>query len=345
MAKSKPIVVLLLAASCSISAPAAEIAFKDRCRPRSSIVTLGDVAEIHSADAADALKLARVELFNAPAAAEKPPTYSYREIAELLRIRGVDLSQHELSGATQVTIEVAPVVQPATAVPPGDARAQEIVSAAIIDYLKGRISHDVQWKVEASVGDVAGIVQARVLQAPEFSASDLSAASGTHTFVLELRGNGNTWQRTVQARVSLPPLVVVASQALSKGTILRPEHLRLQPSPAPRTTGARPRPTGWLVRLEDAVGRELLQTVTAGQPLDEKSLRRPIVVTKGQLVTVVVTCEGVRIRTAARAKEHGALGDVIQVESTLDRKTYQVRVSGLGTVEVFVQPASLANSE
>ncbi|MBI1900470.1 MAG: flagellar basal body P-ring formation protein FlgA [Planctomycetia bacterium] len=345
MTKTHPILVICMCALVATSAAAAEIAFKERCRARSGAVTLGDVAEIHSADAAEAQKLARIELFDAPAA-EKPPTYSYREIAELLRVRGVDLSRHELSGATQVTVEAAAGIQAASAAPARDARAEGVASAAIMDYLQNHVSADVEWKIEtASGGDVAGAVQARVVNAPEFSASDLSAASGTHTFALELRGSGRTWQRNVEARVTLPPLAVVAAEALSKGTILRAEHLELQPAPVPKTTGTRPRPTGFLVRLEDAVGRELLQTVAAGQSLDEKMLRRPILVTKGELVTVSVTCEGVRIRTAARAKEDGAQGDVIQVESTLDRRTYQVRVSGLGTVEVFVQPASLANSE
>jgi flagella basal body P-ring formation protein FlgA len=57
-------------------------------------------------------------------------------------------------------------------------------------------------------------------------------------------------------------------------------------------------------------------------------------------VTVYAKAAGIRIHTTARAKEEGAMGDLVAVESVADRKTFTARVCGPRETEVFAQAAA-----
>jgi flagella basal body P-ring formation protein FlgA len=57
-------------------------------------------------------------------------------------------------------------------------------------------------------------------------------------------------------------------------------------------------------------------------------------VQQNDVVTVYARAAGVQVRTQARARDAGSLGDLIAVESISDRKTYFARVSGIQEVEV-----------
>ncbi len=71
---------------------AAELRLKAQCTPAAAIVTLGDVADIASADARQSATLAAIELFPAPAAGEEK-VVRVREIQDLLLLRGVNLAR------------------------------------------------------------------------------------------------------------------------------------------------------------------------------------------------------------------------------------------------------------
>ncbi len=66
-------------------------------------------------------------------------------------------------------------------------------------------------------------------------------------------------------------------------------------------------------------------------------LRPPLWVHRGDVVTVYANTAGIRIRTTARARDDGSQGELVAVESLLDRSTYYARVSGIREVEVFAR--------
>ena len=93
-------------------AAAAELRLRAQCNPAGPVVTLGDVAEIDSADARQTAALAAIELFPAPTAAEQR-IVRVREIQDLLLLRGVNLTEHRFSGSSEVTVQ-AVVARPAS---------------------------------------------------------------------------------------------------------------------------------------------------------------------------------------------------------------------------------------
>ena len=56
---------------------------------------------------------------------------------------------------------------------------------------------------------------------------------------------------------------------------------------------------------------------------------------RNEILTVKARVGGVCVSTDARARSDGSLGEVIQVESLQDRKSYYARVSGSREAEVY----------
>ena len=83
--------------------------------------------------------------------------------------------------------------------------------------------------------------------------------------------------------------------------------------------------------------KETTQSLTAGQVLSDRLLRSPTLVRRGEVVDVLSLSPGIRVRTKARARQEGGAGDVVEVESLFDRKTFLTRVSGLQQVEVYAR--------
>ena len=54
-------------------------------------------------------------------------------------------------------------------------------------------------------------------------------------------------------------------------------------------------------------------------------------------MTVYARSPGIRVRTVGRVRDNGSLGDLVAVESLLDRRTYFARVSNVREVEVYAR--------
>lgn len=132
------IVVLMIMPALAWSASqAAELRFRQQCSPHGSVVTLGDIAEIYSADPQQAGKLAAIELFPAPAAAQQR-VLQVREVQDLLSMRGINLAEHRFSGSSQIVLTSAgePVRADQSLTPSAVKRAHRRVQEAILQYLQ-----------------------------------------------------------------------------------------------------------------------------------------------------------------------------------------------------------------
>ena len=97
--------------------------------------------------------------------------------------------------------------------------------------------------------------------------------------------------------------------------------------------------------IVNVVGKEAVRSLPAGQPLDKNLIRAPLLVYSGEVVTVVGRNAGIVVRMPARARDNGSRGDLVTVESLLDRKTFLARVSDLHEVEVFAGASTTSPDE
>ena len=318
---------------------AAELRLRSQCRCRAAVVTLGDLAEIVTADARQADTLAAVELFPAPPAAQ-PRYVRIQEIQDLLALRGISPIEHRFSGAARVAVHAAQSshADAGRPLPPSVAtRANRLIRDAVMKYLRERVSSDYAWNVEVALDDgqvrsLAGVVQ-------DVSVTGGSPPwTGSQRFEATVYSPDGSRQFAFDARVVVRPAVVATVRSLSRGTVVGPGDVELRNlAPGEETVAG-------LRSIEEVIGMETTRAVPKGKVLPAESVRAPLLVRRGDVVTVHARSAGILVRTQARARENGSLGELVSVESLSDRKAYFARVTAVRGVEVYARSIRAAST-
>jgi len=331
-------VFLFLAAA---NATAAELRLKPQCVPAGPVVALGDVADIASTDARQTAALAAIELFPSPTSGEER-TVRVREIQDLLLLGGVNLVEHQLSGASEIVVSAAAARPRAPAARPvSTAELQRIkrrITDSLAKYLNEHSTSPQDWSIEFELTEANARPFADPI-APIEVAGGAAPWTGSQRFDVAVAGKNGTvpFTVTIDATVRVVAPVVVALRSLPRGAIVREGDVTLQRTPAADKV------PGTLHSLEEALGHELVRAVGAGLPVTTDTLRPPLAVHRGEVVTVVARAGGVRIRTNARAHDEGSVGELVAVESLTNRSTYYARVSNIREVEVYARPPQVEN--
>ena len=90
----------------------------------------------------------------------------------------------------------------------------------------------------------------------------------------------------------------------------------------------------------EVVGKEATQTLRAGSAILSTQVRSPLLVRRGERVSVRARAAGVVVRTYATAQQDGSLSDLIQVQALTGKERYAARVSGTRELEVFAAGAA-----
>jgi flagella basal body P-ring formation protein FlgA len=320
-------------------AAAAELRLRSQCAPAGQVVTLGDIADIGAIDAQQAAVLAAIELFPAPPSPEEK-TVRVREIQDLLLLRGVNLAEHQFTGSSEIVVHAAasrPRVAPQRPVSPAEVqRIKHRLCEAIAKYLNERSAGQQDLAVEFELSEA----NARLFvdsSAPLQVAGGIAPWTGPQQLEIATSGRHGSARVTISATVHVIAPIVVVLHAMGRGDVIRDGDVALQ-----KLASADKLP-GTLHAPEQAIGHELLRAVGAGMPVTSDALRQPLSVHRGEVVTVLARSGGIRIRTNARCREDGSVGELVAVESLSNRTAYYARVSGKREVEVFARPQQVEN--
>lgn len=316
-------------------ASAALFRLRARCQSSGAVVTLGDVAEISAADPRQADALAAIELFPAPPA-PRQRFVRLREIQDLLLLRGVNLAEHRFSGSSRVTVlgRGRPVENKAERpVSPWATRtANRRVIEGVVQYLQEYVSADPSWIVNVELDPS----RTRLLADPARAISITGGAppwTGPQRFELTVDAPEGAVRFPLDARVEISPALVVTARSLPRGTVIRAADVELQHA-APQD-----RRSEGFTSIDDVVGKETTRAILEGKVLPQESVRAPLLVRRGEVVTVYARNAGICVRTLGRARDNGSLGELVAVESLQDRTTYFARVSNVREVEVYARSA------
>jgi flagella basal body P-ring formation protein FlgA len=325
---------------------AAELRLRSQCIVDGSVVKLGDAAEVFSADRKEAERLAAVELFPAPVAPQQR-FLNVRELQDLLLLRGVNMAEHSFSGASQITIQtrgkvIAPPAHTETPQQPlslaATRKISERVCEAVAKYLKENAAADQSWKVEAELSEAEARLVSTASRTLIISGGE-PPWIGAQEFIVSVPAAKGPQQFRLDAQVTLPTTVVIASRSLGRGTLIRATDVELGHS-APGEGNASD-----FHDVAEVVGKETTRGIAAGKPLAQDSVRSQVLVRRGEVVTVYAHASGIRIRTMARAKDDGGENELVAVESLTDRSTFFARVSGIREVEVYARPPRSETSQ
>lgn len=173
----------------------------------------------------------------------------------------------------------------------------------------------------------------------------LSRAIGAGTVSIQPQGSGDrvplairvyegdrlVVSGSIRVGVEVRRAVLVASRPIARGDIVDADSTTRDQQWMPASaTPANP---------EEAMGQLARGPVRAGEVIGKRDIEPPIVVKRGDTVSVDCVCGGVVVRASLRAMESGREGDVIQFKALTSSKTViRARVSGPGVAVINAPP-------
>jgi len=141
-------------------------------------------------------------------------------------------------------------------------------------------------------------------------------------------GNPAARRVRITGRVFEITEVPVLGRRLLAGTVIREgdvQWIKLRTDRIQRDTITDPK---------DLIGLEATHSLRAGKPIQVAQVRRPLMVTKGSLVTMMLTGPTMLLTARGHAQESGGKGDVIRITNTQSKQLVEALVTGPGTVVV-----------
>ncbi len=365
----------LLALIISMSAAATaladvEIKLRGRAAPHGSVVRLGDVADISSDDRQQARQLGGLPLMPAPA----PGTERYlrtREIEDMLAAQGIEVGDFRFGGVDQVAIsatdasaasddggkvggkagdsagdDVRKPMNRHAAILAGfnserptkamdDSRAKELrqrLNRIVLKYLDAKTGRVDAWKVECDVVD-RELAKLNVATSDPVCQGGSEPWTGRQRFLMSFATADGQVQMPIFADVAPPAVpVVVAIRPIVHGDVIKAADIEMRTV----DSGSKMMSQRAVAEsVEKLIGMEARQSIQAGEIVFADQVQSPILVKRGDLITVTSQSGGIRVRTSALALKDGAHGELVQVESLGSRQKYDARIVGPREAAVF----------
>lgn len=92
----------------------------------------------------------------------------------------------------------------------------------------------------------------------------------------------------------------------------------------------------------NVAGQAARRMLRANTPLQTYDVKKPVLIKKGELVTVTYAADGIALTAQGQAQADAGLGDTVPVLNTRSRRTIDARVTGSGAATVVVPNANAA---
>jgi len=137
----------------------------------------------------------------------------------------------------------------------------------------------------------------------------------------------NSWTQYVHVRIiELEPVVVVKTN-LTRGEVIKAEHLRLEMKPKQFIR------TQYIQDESVLIGSRSKRNIRSGLPIVMSHI---CMVCKGDNVTIIAAIRGLRIKTTGVALEDGTLDELVRVKNKKSGKVLNARVDGVESVQVNI---------
>ncbi len=301
--------LVAIAAGMAGAAEAGRITVKRVAVVAGPTIKLGDLAALEGG----AVALADVELGPAPATGA-PRRLEGEAILRRLEEAGMDASATRYMIPATVRVE-----RESQEVPAAEIRTA-VMNVAADALPAGETIREID--VPGPVRIPAGDYEARV-------STSSHGRAGNRRFEVQLvRDEAVLATVPVTARTVARGSVVVAKKRLPRGTVLGPADLAVV------ERNQRDVPGDALTAPEQAIGMETKVALVPGTPLPRTAVAPPLVVKKGDLVTMVVETPVMKLTVAGEALEPGAVGAGIKVMNRSSKQTVAGKVIEHGLVLV-----------
>jgi flagellar basal body P-ring formation protein FlgA len=149
-------------------------------------------------------------------------------------------------------------------------------------------------------------------------------------FTLFLNVNGATGHQTLSLAGQVQEMMNVAalSQPLRRGDIIKVEDITTVRMPRARV------PANAVLDSKEIAGLAARNNLRANLPLSRKDFERPVMVARGDKVTLTFELPGMKLATRGQAMDEGAKGDVIDIMNLQSRRIVPAVITSRGQVRV-----------
>lgn len=152
---------------------------------------------------------------------------------------------------------------------------------------------------------------------------------GKANLALIVRVNGQVERNlTIPVEVEAIADTVVVLRALERGDVIGPDDVTVQKRDLSSLTGR------VYQSVDEVVGKRARVPVRANMPLRGEQLEKVPLVKSGQLVTILIENQAMRLTATGKARGNGAEGDIVKVQNLGSLKEVPARVVDAGTVQV-----------
>lgn len=134
------------------------------------------------------------------------------------------------------------------------------------------------------------------------------------------------WQREWSVRATVSAMVTVATRDVPANRALTQDDVAIERRRITDLAGAVSIP-------EDAIGQSSNRSLRSGQALHARWLAAPLLVRRGDSVTIVARNGGIEVQAAGEALEPGRQNQVVRVRNSNSGKIIRARVLDSGVVE------------
>jgi flagella basal body P-ring formation protein FlgA len=208
--------------------------------------------------------------------------------------------------------------------------SQSVPTEAIVAELKQELGSRLpggQSELTLDNADLRLLVPAGPPPAILVDAVTFDARSGRLTaYVTATAGDVTTDRIRVTGRVRRMLEMPVLTRLVAPGEMITARDIESIALPADRLTQS------FVIGPAELIGKTPKRSIRPGEPIRPSDIQTPIVIRRGELVTVVFQSATLLLTAQAKALEDGTQGQAIRVTNTRSGKTLDATVNGPGTV-------------
>lgn len=312
------LLIALMAAFSAAASGQAVIRVEAEVAVNTNVLTVGSIATIEGVDPQTETAIGKVRL------GYSPMPGSWRELE-----RGIIKSQLSLNGYTSdmVTVEAPGVVRVF--------RRSQVVEGSLLEArLRDYIVANAPWSPDEMV--VSGITQVGNMTVTEgnLDIEILTNGStnflGNETFIAQLYVDGARANRVLmQANIRVMRDTVVAARGINPRQLIGELDVKIRRMDISSAQGDAS------LTLEEVKGMAARSYIRAGQVLTRNNVMMPVLVKRGQVVSLDARSKGFIIQTRGVAQQDGRKGDVVRVLNPSSKKIIEALVTGPQKTEVI----------
>lgn len=308
--------VIMLTAAAGSAEPV-RIVLPTHATVDADTILLGEIADIHGADAEQVESLGAVEVGRAPLPGQTLLLHGSQVEMRLRQHRfDADMLHIEATGPVRVL-----------------RGHQSVTAEQITKAVHAFIVKHAPWSVEQMTIRPIQYAQSHRVPPGKVALQVIPSRHadwlGAMPFRVNIMVDGHAVQRTsVPAYIEVWQEVVLAAKPLGRNQPITRDDVKIETMNIARI------PASAIMRLDQVLGRRANRPIAVNSVLRNDQVDLPPIIRRGDVVQVLAESETLRVTTQAVAQENGGLGETIRVMNMRSRKNIHAQVVDAQTVRV-----------